>query len=65
LLQPTTINLTLSCSQNNLKHQNIISIVCWCLNLFNLQYTISTNKKGFLWKYDLNWLNYENFKVNY
>jgi hypothetical protein len=28
LLQPTTINLTLSCSQNNLKHQNIISIVC-------------------------------------
>jgi len=27
LLQPTTINLTLSCSQNNLKHQNTISII--------------------------------------
>jgi len=46
-LQPTIINLTLSCSQNNLKRHNTISIVWWCLNLFNLDYTISTNRKDF------------------
>jgi hypothetical protein len=47
LLQPSTINLTLSCSQKNLKHQNIIFIIWWCLHLFNLQYMISTNRKDF------------------
>jgi hypothetical protein len=47
LLQPSTISLTLSCSQKNLKHQNIIFIIWWCLHLFHLEYMISTNRKDF------------------